>query len=528
MQIFRIWVYLAILMLFYGFSAKAQPNKLNETVKEVMLRSSKYMVEEVSTNGGYVWYYLPDLSRRWGEMEAYETMIWTQNPGTVNVGHMFLNAYNATNDIYYYDAAEKVAAALIWGQSDAGGWNYMIDFAGDRSLKKWYNTIGKNGWRLEEFQHYYGNDTFDDDVTSDAARFLLRMYLEKLDPKYKPALEKAINFIIKSQYPLGGWPQRYPLKYEFNKPGHPDYTSYYTFNDDVIWENINFLIQCYLTLGENRFLDPIIRGMEFYLISQQANGAWGQQYDMDLNPAGARTYEPEALLPGTTFKNAMILIRFYEFTGNRKFLIQIPDAINWLENCRLPENMTKKGRYTHSTFVEIGTNKPIFVHRKGSNVKHGYYYYDYSDENLLSHYRGKGRIDIEKLKNEYERILELSPEQVIMNSPLKEEVFQKEGTPQDYFNLNRFMSSEIPDEKKVKEIINGLDEKGRWLVKHARISNPYNGDGQMKELTDKYASTNVGDNTDTSCYQDLTEQEYISTSEFVRNMHLLINYLNNN
>jgi hypothetical protein len=35
----------------------------------------------------------------------------------------------------------------------------MIDFAGDRSLKEWYNTIGKNGWRLEEFQHYYGNDT---------------------------------------------------------------------------------------------------------------------------------------------------------------------------------------------------------------------------------------------------------------------------------------------------------------------------------------------------------------------------------
>ena len=90
---------------------------------------------------------------------------------------------------------------MIWGQSNEGGWNYMIDFAGDRSLKKWYATIGKNGWRLEEFQHYYGNSTFDDDVTSDAARFLLRLYLEKVDPKYKPALDKAINFILKSQYP---------------------------------------------------------------------------------------------------------------------------------------------------------------------------------------------------------------------------------------------------------------------------------------------------------------------------------------
>ena len=55
----------------------------------------------------------------------------------------------------------------------------MVDFAGDRSLKQWYNTIAEIGWRLEEFQHYYGNSTFDDDVTTDATRFLLRMYLER-------------------------------------------------------------------------------------------------------------------------------------------------------------------------------------------------------------------------------------------------------------------------------------------------------------------------------------------------------------
>lgn len=524
MKFFRVWPMLSILISLQ-IIVTAQSNKLNEKVKEVMLSSSKYMVEEVSTNGGYMWYYLPDLSRRWGEMEAFKTMIWTQSPGTVSVAHMFLNAYHATNNEYYYEAAEKAAAALIWGQSDAGGWNYMIDFAGDRSLKHWYNTIGKNGWRLEEFQHYYGNDTFDDDVTADAARFLLRIYLEKLDPKYKPALEKAINFIIKSQYPLGGWPQRYPLKYDFNKTGHPDYSSYYTFNDDVIWENINFLIQCYQTLGENRFLDPIIRGMEFYLTAQQSNGAWGQQYDMNLNPAAARTYEPEALLPRTTFSNAMILIRFYEYTGNRKFLARIPETIKWLENCRLPENMTENGRYTHPTFVEIETDKPIFVHRKGSNVKYGYYYYDYNDENLLAHYGGKGRINIKQLKNEYERVLALSPEEVTKNSPLKEEVFQHEGTPQSYFNLNRFLFSEVPDEEKVNEIINALDEKNRWLVKHAKISNPYIGDGQKKEFTNEFASTNVGDETDTSCFTDTSDQEYISTSEFVRNMNLLINYL---
>src|SRR5690606_21269834 len=142
------------------------------------------------------------FSRRWGEMEAYETMIWLQPPGTSSMGHVFLDAYHATGDEYYYDAAERDASALVWGQHPTGGWNYMVDFGGDRSLKKWYATIGRNAWRLEEFQHYYGNATFDDQTTTDAAKFLLRLYVEKLDPRYKPPLDKAIQFVLESQYPV--------------------------------------------------------------------------------------------------------------------------------------------------------------------------------------------------------------------------------------------------------------------------------------------------------------------------------------
>lgn len=73
-----------------------------------------------------------------------------------------------------------MANTLIWGQLECGGWNYVFDFAGENSLKSWYDTVGKNGWRLEEFQHYYGNATYDDAGTMEAAKFLLRMYVEKM------------------------------------------------------------------------------------------------------------------------------------------------------------------------------------------------------------------------------------------------------------------------------------------------------------------------------------------------------------
>ncbi len=521
--------YLAILAILFtsSYSTNAQMNTLEQQAKETMLKATRYMVEEVSNNGGYVWNYLPDFSRQWGEMEAFKTMIWLQHPGTISMGHVFLDAYETTKEEYYYNAAEKAASAIIWGQSHEGGWNYVVDFAGDRSLKHWYNTIGKNGWRLEEFQHYYGNCTFDDDITSDAARFLLRMYLEKFDPKFKPALDKAIDFILQSQYPLGGWPQRYPLRYDFNKQGHPDYTSFYTFNDDVIWENVHFLIQCYLTLGEQRFLDPIKRGMEFYIFSQDACGAWAQQLNMDMQTAGARTYEPAAFLPSTTCHNAFLLLQFYLITGDRRYLVHVPKAIEWLEKTKLPEDQIEGDR-THPTFIEVGSNKPLYVHRKGSNVTYGTYYINHDQHNLLKHYYGKARVPLQQLIDEYNRISLLSIEEVIKDSPLKPAQFNKEGTPQSYYDLNRHSFDLRVKEKDVKEIIQNLDLNNRWLVKHVMISNPYVGDGTNKDLTDKYCSTLVGDNTDTSPFQDISDQEYISTGEYIKNMKILINFLKQN
>ncbi len=102
---------LALLAVVVSWPAAAdEPERTR--VLDTMKRATTFMVEKVSTEGGYVWAYLPNLSRRWGEMEARDTMIWTQPPGTATMGHLFLDAYHATGDDYYYQAAERAGRAL--------------------------------------------------------------------------------------------------------------------------------------------------------------------------------------------------------------------------------------------------------------------------------------------------------------------------------------------------------------------------------------------------------------------------------
>jgi len=492
-----------------------QPNR--QAALDAMKRASIAM-EKLSTNGGYVWSYLPDLSRRWGELEARDTMIWVQPPGTATIGHLFLDAYHATGDEYYYQAAEPVAGALIWGQHPSGGWNYLIDFAGDRSLRDWYATVGRNAWRLEEFQHYFGNATFDDAGTAESAKFLLRLYVEKRDPKYRPSLEKAIRFVIDSQYPIGGWPQRFPPPSRSEHPGLPDYPSLITFNDDVAAENIDFLIMCYQALGDPNVLDTIIRGMNAFLVTQQGapQPGWALQYTLDLKPAGARTYEPNALATHTTATNIQLLVRFYKLTGDAKFLARIPEALDWLESLRLPPGVAPPGR-THPTFVEIGTNKPLYVHREGSNVFNGRYFADYNPKNTIVHYNAFRNIDVARLRKEYEAAKALSPEETLKTSPLAAAGAHRSP-------LQRFFAVEPPSKTPPADVIANLNADGYWIAPLGTNSHPYRRDGSKEMAAGDFSETYVGDETDTSPFPD-EKIMGVSTTTFIRNMSVLIRYV---
>mgnify|MGYP002714425206 CR=1 FL=1 len=517
--------------------AQDAPNRA--AVLEAMKRATRFMSEEAAVDGGYVWQYLPDFSRRWGELEATPTMIWVQPPGTATVGHLFLDAYHATGDEYYFEAAKAAADALIRGQHPAGGWNYVIDTAGEESLKRWYETVGRNAWRLEEFQRYYGNATFDDAGTSEASQLLLRVYLEKRERKYRAPLEKAIAFVLDSQYPNGGWPQRYPFVEGGGLHGHEDYTPYITFNDDVAGENLEFLIYAWHGLatngrGDARILDAINRGMDIFVKTQQPQPqpAWGLQHFPDtLKPAGARTIEPQAFVTHATGGNIRSMLGFYRLTGDRKFLERLPEALDWLDQVRAPEALRGPGR-THPTFILEGANTPVYIHRRGSNATNGQYYADESPDNLVVHYGSFRNVDTAALRRDYEALSAMSPEEATRGSPLK----ARAGSLRlpKYFTLQDVdvwdMSSEArraarPSATRVAELIAGLNARGYWPTPLTTTSNPYIGDAPEAVTGGEYQMTRVGDLWDTSPYRTDFPVEGVSTSVFIRNMGELIETL---
>lgn len=506
----------------------------SEQTRNTMKIASQFMLDKVSYRGGFVWSYLPDFSRQWGELEARRSMIWMQPPGTASMGHLFLDAYHATGDEFYYTAAERVAGAIIYAQHPSGGWNYVADFGGEAALKEWYATIGKNAWRLEEFQHYYGNATFDDVGTAEAAKFLLRLYVEKLDPKYRPALDKTIDFMLASQYPIGGWPQRFPLMHDHPNKDHGDYSSYITFNDDVAAENIDFLLMCYQVLGEARVREPVIRAMNSFLVTQmgQPQPGWALQYTPELIPAGARSYEPKSLHTPTTAENIQQLIKFYRMTGETKFLARIPEALAWLESLTLPSRPEYEGR-SHPSFIELGTNKALFTHRRGANVRNGEYYVDHTPGNMLAHYKSASQINVAELRAAYQEALAQKPEAVTMRSPLK--VMKNSALP-PYFTLGKvsvsdlnFRAQKITKDKNLTEqaesLITDLNQQGYWPAPLYYTTNPYKGSPPLTKANNDYAATMVGDKWDTSPYPIDNPEMGISTGTYIKNMGTLIQYL---
>ena len=140
----------------------------------------------------------------------------------------------------------------------------------------------------------------------------------------------------------------------------------------------------------------------------------------------------------------------------------------------------------------IGTNRPLFVHRRGSNVIHGEYYVDYKDDKPVRHYGAKSSIDIDQLRREYETVKNMSVEEATEGSPLLQGKHTGDVSPQKQYSYSfSGVGRNAPGEDEVKTVIAALDSKNRWLVKHMQTSNPYIGEGTKTDSTVTSATGNI-------------------------------------
>lgn len=536
-----------ILLQIQALSAQ-DLQELQAEVKDCMHKATGFMMDELSQNGGFVSSYLPDLSRRWGELEAYPSMIWIDGP-TPAMGNILLDAWQVLGDEYYYRQAYRVAEALMAAQLPCGGWNYIYDFAGEASLKQWYATIGKNAWGVSEFNYYYGNATFDDETTHRPSMFLLRLYLINKETRIKQALDRAIDFHLQSQYPNGGWPQRYPLRYDYPaQDGSPDYSSFITINDEVMEKNIEFMLCCYYLLEDERCLKAAEKAWDCLLMLKQEapTAGWALQYDLNLQPARARDYEPASVCVSTTVSTMLLMMDYYRLTGEDKFMRPLPEVLDFLQAVAFSDSMlqvialdARNERYINNPrgalcprMLVPGSFTPLFLHRRGSHINNGTYYIDQNPHNTLWHYSSFCNVNVEALRKHYEFLLKLPKQELCRYSPLLHPELRQQPSflrprgyrPEAILNPPVLQTDEYQE---ISELIASLNQEYYWPAPLTLTTNPYIGEGSARDPIPELYEATLKHPYNTQFYFPDHPEIGITVNAYIKNMKILIQFLQN-
>ncbi len=415
----KIWQ--PIVALILAASSAVADDALEGQAVEALRRAVDFYGQKVAAHGGYVYRYSADLAKREGEGKTGPDTVWVQPPGTPAVGMAYLDAYERTGDAYLLDAAKAAGECLIQGQLRSGAWNASIEFAPEARKKFAYRVDPPPKKRA------FNWSTFDDDKSQSAIRFLSRLdkALEFKDTRVHEAITFALGAVLKAQFPNGAWPQGFqefpdPAKYPVLRASYPeswprkypggDYWVYYTFNDNAIADTIDTLLLAAEVYGEARYREAALRAGEFMLLAQMPDPqpAWAQQYGFDMHPVWARKFEPPAISGSESQGILRSLMRLYAETGDRKFLEPVPRAIAYLRRSALPD-----GRLAR--FYELQTNRPLYFTRQ--------YELTYDDSDMPTHYSFQVENGLDKLNRQYERLSQLTGEQLAaLRRPAKEQL----------------------------------------------------------------------------------------------------------
>jgi hypothetical protein len=460
MQI-RRWFVLILCCCTLPAAAGEDRNPSREQAAEALWRACSFFRDRVSCQGGYLWRYSADLTKREGEGRATETTVWVQPPGTPSVGMALLEVYQRTGDQRYLELARDAGRCLVRGQLNSGGWDYRIEFAPERRQRYAYRTGGGN----PEGRNV---STLDDNATQAALVLLMRLdaALDFQDAEIHEAAEFGLTALLAAQYPNGAWPQRFsgpadPDQYPVKKADYPpswprefpgtSYSGFYTFNDNAIADIIDVVFVADRIYRQPRYRRAAERAGDFILSAQmpEPQPGWAQQYNAQMQPAWARKFEPPSITGGEAAGVLRTLLRLYQETGDERFLQPIPRALEYYEDSLLPD-----GRLAR--FYELRTNRPLFFTRS--------YELTYDDSDLPTHYAFKIGNWVPSIRREYQRVIDQGP-----------------GT-RNRQGLSRPPRLTASLQRQVGEIIDALDDRGAWV--EAGQMKYHGSDDETREIID--------------------------------------------
>lgn len=311
------------------------------------------------------------------------------------------------------EKTDTVAERMLIYQRENGGWpqpggdpiNYQKELSREQKKK-----IARDKRKTDT--------TIDDQATVREITHLAAAYSQTKNKRYLAALERGVDYLLKAQYPSGGWGQFFP--------DTSGYRKHITFNDNAMVSVLEVLQE---VAGRQRgFADlrpglaeaaqqAVFQAVKCILKCQYVqNGTltvWCAQHDRStFLPAKARAFE----LPSLSGSESVGIIRFLMSIEKPDLEIRkaVHAAVAWFEmvkicdmDTRLLRDDTGKvtdrvifpapGKVIWARFYDLQTNRPFFTGRDSQprpelkdielERRLGYSYYgDYAGKLLTKEY----------------------------------------------------------------------------------------------------------------------------------------------
>jgi pectinesterase len=279
-----------------------------------------------------------------------------------------------------------IADNVVGWQNPNGGWFKNYDPTQPRPA----NILDdpKSGPAGDDDSVWHRVSTFDNSATYSEMRVLARAYRVLKKDAYRRAFDRGLEYIFESQYPNGGWPQRFPLQNNYGRT--------ITFNDDAITGVMILLEDIVHQKHDFAFVSDeqrqkckaaFDRGIDCILNCQiNVNGqltVWCQQHDeKTLAPAGGRAYELPSLCGEESADIALLLMRIEH--PSERVRQAVDAAAAWYENSKIIGKRLKYAARSDAPrgqdyvilddpsappmwarFYDLKTNRPFFCSRDG-------------------------------------------------------------------------------------------------------------------------------------------------------------------